>query len=204
MVDCNWTVVLLQMQDSKNFGWEINGDINFNWKKLLENKVSFKSLPWLWAHSAQLLTLKECHIAQGSKFFPFLQTKEIVRLNGVHQKILTNAGVTLIEGAGSLVDVHTVEVSQPDGSKQRYTAKHILIATGSRAQRVNIPGKVCKIPHLPFVTKTCTVWLHWYLRCWRLMIVGIFNSVNSTLHVWIWSCTVFLAWTVLREPNNTF
>lgn len=30
---------LLQMQDSKNFGWEINGDINFNWKTLLEHKV---------------------------------------------------------------------------------------------------------------------------------------------------------------------
>lgn len=54
----------------------------------------------------------------------------------------------MIEGAGSLVDAHTVEVSQPNGSKQRYTAKHILIATGSRAQRVNIPGKVCEIPHL--------------------------------------------------------
>jgi pyruvate/2-oxoglutarate dehydrogenase complex dihydrolipoamide dehydrogenase (E3) component len=86
-------------------------------------------------------------------FFSPIQTKEIVRLNGVYQRILTNAGVTMIEGAGSLVDAHTVEVSQPDGSKQRYTAKHILIATGSRAQRVNIPGKVCKIPHPPFVTK---------------------------------------------------
>ncbi|AQK76034.1 Glutathione reductase cytosolic [Zea mays] len=95
-----------EFEDSKNFGWEINGDINFNWKTLLENK-----------------------------------TKEIVRLNGVYQRILTSAGVTMIEGAGSLVDAHTVEVSQPDGSKQRYTAKHILIATGSRAQRVNIPGK---------------------------------------------------------------
>lgn len=69
----------------------------------------------------------------------------------MHQRILANAGVTMIEGAGSLVDAHTVEVSQPDGSKQRYTAKHILIATGGRAQRVNIPGKVCKITHLPFV-----------------------------------------------------
>ncbi|KAG8072882.1 hypothetical protein GUJ93_ZPchr0006g44169 [Zizania palustris] len=47
----------------------------------------------------------------------------------------------MIEGAGSLVDAHTVEVTKPDSSKQRYTAKHILIATGSRAQRVNIPGK---------------------------------------------------------------
>uniref|UniRef100_A0A0E0K6Q9 glutathione-disulfide reductase n=1 Tax=Oryza punctata TaxID=4537 RepID=A0A0E0K6Q9_ORYPU len=95
-----------EFEDAQNFGWEINGDINFNWKKLLENK-----------------------------------TQEIVRLNGVYQRILGNSGVTMIEGAGSLVDAHTVEVTKPDGSKQRYTAKHILIATGSRAQRVNIPGK---------------------------------------------------------------
>jgi thioredoxin reductase len=47
----------------------------------------------------------------------------------------------MIEGAGSIVDAHTVEVTQQDGSKQRHTAKHILIATGSRAQLVNIPGK---------------------------------------------------------------
>ncbi|KAL5207226.1 hypothetical protein ABZP36_031661 [Zizania latifolia] len=95
-----------EFEDSKNFGWDINGDINFNWKKLLENK-----------------------------------TQEIVRLNRVYQRILGNSGVTMIEGAGCLVDSHTVEVAKPDGSKQRYTAKHILIATGSRAQRVNIPGK---------------------------------------------------------------
>ena len=95
-----------EFEDAKNFGWDINGDINFNWKRLLENK-----------------------------------TQEIVRLNGVYQRILGNSGVTMIEGAGSLVDAHTVEVTKPDGSKQRYTAKHILIATGSRAQRVNIPGK---------------------------------------------------------------
>jgi hypothetical protein len=36
---CILTLAILGMQDSKNFGWEINGDINFNWKTLLENKV---------------------------------------------------------------------------------------------------------------------------------------------------------------------
>jgi hypothetical protein len=36
---CILTLAVLGMQDSKNFGWEINGDINFNWKTLLENKV---------------------------------------------------------------------------------------------------------------------------------------------------------------------
>ncbi|XP_044951010.1 glutathione reductase, cytosolic [Hordeum vulgare subsp. vulgare] len=95
-----------EFDDASNFGWEINGDINYNWKKLLENK-----------------------------------TQEIVRLNGVYKRILGNSGVTMIEGAGSIVDAHTVEVTQPDGSKQRHTTKHILIATGSRATLVNIPGK---------------------------------------------------------------
>jgi glutathione reductase (NADPH) len=69
------------------------------------------------------------------------KTKEIVRLNGVYQRILSNAGVTMVEGAGSLVDAHTVEVAQQDGSKKSYTTKHILVATGSRARRINIPGK---------------------------------------------------------------
>ena len=25
-------------QDSKNFGWDINGEITFDWKRLIENK----------------------------------------------------------------------------------------------------------------------------------------------------------------------
>uniref|UniRef100_M8C9L5 Uncharacterized protein n=1 Tax=Aegilops tauschii TaxID=37682 RepID=M8C9L5_AEGTA len=33
---CCWKK--FRVQDAKNFGWEINGDINYNWKKLLENK----------------------------------------------------------------------------------------------------------------------------------------------------------------------
>uniref|UniRef100_A0A453P283 Uncharacterized protein n=1 Tax=Aegilops tauschii subsp. strangulata TaxID=200361 RepID=A0A453P283_AEGTS len=34
---CCWKK--FRVQDAKNFGWEINGDINYNWKKLLENKL---------------------------------------------------------------------------------------------------------------------------------------------------------------------
>ena len=60
---------------------------------------------------------------------------EITRLNGVYGRILTGAGVTVIEGRGRLIDPHTVDV---DG--KRYTAKHILIATGGRAHVPAIPG----------------------------------------------------------------
>ncbi|CAA7398908.1 unnamed protein product [Spirodela intermedia] len=95
-----------EFEDAKNFGWELNDEVGFNWKKLLHNK-----------------------------------TQEIVRLNGIYKRLLTNAGVTMLEGEGKVVDPHVVEVTQPDGSKKQYKARHILIATGSRAQRVNIPGK---------------------------------------------------------------
>lgn len=69
------------------------------------------------------------------------KTQEITRLNGIYKRLLANAGVTMIEGEGKLVSAHLVEVTQPDGIKHQYSAKHILIATGSRAQRAPIPGK---------------------------------------------------------------
>lgn len=28
------------MQDAREFGWNINGDITFDWKRLIANKVS--------------------------------------------------------------------------------------------------------------------------------------------------------------------
>lgn len=72
-----------------------------------------------------------------------IQTQEIIRLNGIYKRLLSNAGVTMFEGEGKLIDAHLVEVTQPDGTAKQYSAKHILIATGSRAQLMNIPGKVC-------------------------------------------------------------
>lgn len=51
---------------------------------------------------------------------------EIARLNGVYGRLLDGAGVTTINGRGRVVDPHTVEVAGVP-----YTARHILIATGS-------------------------------------------------------------------------
>ncbi|KMZ69798.1 Glutathione-disulfide reductase [Zostera marina] len=95
-----------EFEDAKNFGWQINEDVGFDWKMLLRNK-----------------------------------TQEIERLNGIYKRMLTNSGVKMYEGEGRVIDAHTVEVREPDGTKKQYTAKNILIATGSRAQRVSIPGK---------------------------------------------------------------
>jgi glutathione reductase (NADPH) len=64
---------------------------------------------------------------------------EIERLNGVYARLLDAAGVERIEGRATLVDPHTVSVAG-----QRIRARHILVATGSRAHR---PAEIEGIEH---------------------------------------------------------
>ena len=61
--------------------------------------------------------------------------REIGRLNAVYERLLTNTGCQIHEGWARLVDPHTVQVGD-----QRYTAKHILVATGGKPRRPEIPG----------------------------------------------------------------
>lgn len=63
------------------------------------------------------------------------KNREIDRLNGIYRNLLVNSGVTLLEGHARIVDAHSVEL----GGK-RYSAKHILIATGGWPQIPEIPG----------------------------------------------------------------
>ncbi|XP_052208216.1 glutathione reductase, chloroplastic-like isoform X2 [Diospyros lotus] len=95
-----------ELEDARNFGWELNNKIDFNWKKLLHKK-----------------------------------TEEIIRLNGIYKRLLSNAGVKLYEGEGKVVGPNEVELTQLDGTKICYSAKHVLIATGSRSERPDIPGQ---------------------------------------------------------------
>ncbi|KAE8668101.1 Glutathione reductase, cytosolic [Hibiscus syriacus] len=95
-----------EIEDARNYGWEVNEKLDFNWKKLLQKK-----------------------------------TDEIMRLNGIYKRLLSNAGVKLLEGEGKIVGPNAVQVTQLDGTNMSYSAKHILIATGSRAHRLSIPGQ---------------------------------------------------------------
>ena len=63
------------------------------------------------------------------------KNQEIERLNGIYARLLHNAGVDIIRGRARVVDPHTVEV---DG--QRFTAAHILVATGSWPRMPGIHG----------------------------------------------------------------
>ena len=61
--------------------------------------------------------------------------REIDRLNGVYERVLVNAGVKILRGRAVILGPHAVSV---DG--KRYTAQHILVATGSWPQKPDIPG----------------------------------------------------------------
>lgn len=83
--------------------------------------------------------------------------KEIARLNGIYNQLLTNAKVHVIAGHAEILDAHTVVVNG-----QSYRAHHILIATGGHPVRPELPGSELGITsdeffHLPALPRHAVV-----------------------------------------------
>lgn len=107
---------------------------------------------------------------------------ELNRLTGIYKNILNNAGVTLIEGRGKIVDPHTIDV---DG--KLYSARHILISVGGRPFLPDIPGKEYAIDSdialdLPSRPNKIAIVGGGYIA---LEFAGIFNGLGSDVHVFI-------------------
>eukprot|EP01018_Ginkgo_biloba_P034332 Gb_40951 [translate_table: standard] len=107
---------------------------------------------------------------------------ELRRLTGVYKNVLNNAGVTLLEGRGKIVDPHTVEV----GGKL-YSAKHILVSVGGRPFTPDIPGKEFAINSdialdLPSRPDKIAIIGGGYIA---LEFASIFNGLSSDVHVFI-------------------
>ncbi|KAK8702090.1 hypothetical protein V6N13_020460 [Hibiscus sabdariffa] len=107
---------------------------------------------------------------------------ELHRLTGIYKNILGNAGVTLIEGRGKIVDPHTVDV---DG--KLYTARHILISVGGRPFIPDIPGSEYAIDSdaaldLPSKPEKVAIVGGGYIA---LEFAGIFKGLQSEVHVFI-------------------
>jgi len=66
--------------------------------------------------------------------------REIARLNGIYSELLEGAGIRILKGRARLRDRHTIEV---DGTV--VTADRILIATGGRPFKSEIPGNELSI-----------------------------------------------------------
>ena len=83
--------------------------------------------------------------------------REIQRLNGIYRNLLQSSGVSLFDGHARLCAPNEVEVNG-----QRYSAQHILIATGGWPQVPDIPGSQWittsnEVFHLPALPKRVLV-----------------------------------------------
>lgn len=104
----------------------------------------------------------------------------IERIHGSYDRVLGNNNVTVLNGYGKLIDGNTVEV---DG--KQYTADHILIATGGKPWRPEIPGAELGIDsdgffelnHLP---KSAAVIGAGYIA---VELAGVLNSLGTDTHL---------------------
>jgi glutathione reductase (NADPH) len=102
--------------------------------------------------------------------------RELDRLEGVYDRMLAGAGVTMIRGAGRLRDRHTVEIEG-----EAYTAEHILIAVGGWPVLPEIPGVEHAITsnealELPFLPKRIVIVGGGYIA---VEFAGIFNALGA-------------------------
>lgn len=78
-------------------------------------------------------------VTEGEFQWPVFRDKlhaELDRLEGVYRKLLDGSGVEIFDTRASLADAHTVQMA--DGTTR--TAKHILVATGGRPVRPDMPN----------------------------------------------------------------
>jgi glutathione reductase (NADPH) len=97
----------------------------------------------MWNASAVALSLQDAsdygfHVKVGMSDWAELKRKRdayVLRLNGIYERNLGAKGVEYVRGAARFVDAHTVEVNG-----RRMSARHIVIATGSKPALPKIPG----------------------------------------------------------------
>lgn len=102
--------------------------------------------------------------------------RELDRLEAIYLRLLRDSKVEVIEGRGTIIDAHTVEVGE-----RRYTAKYIMIATGGWPVFPEIPGiehaissnEALELPELP---KRVTIVGGGYIG---VEFAGIFNAAGS-------------------------
>lgn len=64
---------------------------------------------------------------------------EVTRLNGIYERLLTGSGIEIVRGDAQLIAADRVLVRGPEGERT-LRARHVLLATGSRPRRPELPG----------------------------------------------------------------
>ncbi|KAE8355344.1 hypothetical protein BDV28DRAFT_129154 [Aspergillus coremiiformis] len=74
------------------------------------------------------------------RHFKDIRDATIKRLNGAYERNWNREGIDLVHGRARFVEPKVLEVENNDGTKMRYTAPKILIATGGRPKLPNVKG----------------------------------------------------------------
>ncbi|OQD92783.1 hypothetical protein PENSOL_c038G06965 [Penicillium solitum] len=107
-----------------------------------------KKMTWNFATINEMLHIGKSYgydipdnIAMNYTHFKNTRDAVIKRLNGAYERNWGREGIDLVQGRAGFVEPHTIEVKLADGSgTARYTAPHILLATGGRPSLPSVPG----------------------------------------------------------------
>jgi glutathione reductase (NADPH) len=124
-------------------------------------------------------------VKAGAHDWSLLKTKRdayVKRLNDIYERNLGAKGVTYVRGAARFIDTHTVEVNGV-----RYTARHVVIATGGKATVPPLPGAELGITSDGFFElaqrpQRVAVIGSGYIAC---ELAGAFNELDSEVHLFI-------------------
>lgn len=68
------------------------------------------------------------------------QQQVVEALRGGVETLLSHPNITLVRGKATFADAHTIRCQMPDGEPSTFTAPNIIVATGSSAKILPIPG----------------------------------------------------------------
>jgi glutathione reductase (NADPH) len=107
---------------------------------------------------------------------------ELDRLENAYRGTLKNAGVTIHDARASVVDAHTVALS----TGERFTAKHILIATGGWPFVPDVPGRELAVTsnemfHLDQLPRRALIVGGGFIAC---EFAGILNGLGVQVTQW--------------------
>jgi len=128
--------------------------------------------------------------------WPLMKQKRdayVLRLNGIHESLLAKYKVELVRGHACLLDAHTVTAAD-----RTLSAKHIVVATGSKPLVPNIPGAGLGITSDGFfdlenLPKRVAVVGSGYIA---IEVTGILNALGSK------ACLVLRKETALRDFDS--
>ena len=124
-------------------------------------------------------------VKAGANDWALLKSKRdayVLRLNGIYERNLSAKGVAYVRGAARFLDAHTLEVNG-----QRYSARHMVIATGGKACVPALPGAELGITsdgffELAVRPPRVAIIGSGYIAC---ELAGAFHELGSEVHLFI-------------------